>query len=274
MRKPKERGKRIDKNRIDQWVVRFPGYRQEVTARRISDWIAQFAASDGDLAARVLDCVHYVTYQSIEEAFQQLLEHLDGWNRDENRRTGTWRFVAFSRAAGESGDTMLHKWRTATKMTGKKYNALYINKADLLRENLGPHDTVVFLDDFAGTGDQVCKGWKEVMEELLPGEPTIYLILVAVTTKASQRIGKETPMKVVSHMKLRDDDNIFSTECKHFTATEKVNLLTYCRRADRRDPKGYGACGLVIVLAHKTPNNSIPILHAKHNRWVGLFPRQ
>jgi len=46
----------------------------------------------------------------------------------------------------------------------------------VLKENLGPDDTVVFVDDFAGTGNQVCTGWREVMEELLPGEPNIYLM--------------------------------------------------------------------------------------------------
>jgi hypothetical protein len=27
------------------------------------------------------------------------------------------------------------------------------------------------------------------------------------------------------------------------------------------------------VFQHRSPNNSIPILHADHERWTGLFPR-
>ncbi|MBI4445696.1 MAG: hypothetical protein HY645_07270 [Acidobacteria bacterium] len=218
--------------------------------------------------------MYFVSHESIEEAFKNILDRLDGWDRNERNRKGNWRFVAFSKAAGESGDTMLHKWRAATGMTGSKYDKLYIHKSELLRENLGSEDTVVFLDDFAGSGTQVCTGWREVMEELLPGEPTVYLILVAVTQGARQKISNETRMQVVSHIKLKDDDNIFSTDCKHFTAQEKNRLLIYCRRANNQQPRGWGDCGLVIVLAHKTPNNSIPILHANHDQWVGLFPRQ
>ena len=55
--------------------------------------------------------------------------------------------------------------------------------------------------------------------------------------------------------------------------SEKDALLEYCKRADRKYPRGYGDCGFVLVLAHKTPNNSIPVLHANNVRWKGLFPR-
>ena len=274
MKKPKDRGKAIDGQRFAQWVSRFPGYRQEVTEGRITNWINQFTGGDRDIAARVLDCVNYVSHESIEEVFEEILEKLDGWDRDERKRKGRWRFVAFSKAAGESGDTMLHKLRTSTKMTGAKYEKLCIHKSDLLKEKLGPEDNVVFLDDFAGTGNQVCTGWEQVMEELLPGEPNTYLILVAVTKTAIEKIQNQTPMQVMAHIKLRDEDNFFSGGCTHFTVQEKARILTYCRRANNQFPRGYGDCGLVIVLAHRTPNNSIPILHANHDAWVGLFARE
>ena len=274
MIRPNDRGRPIDNTRVERWVARFAGYRREATANRIRNWIKQFTAGDRDVAARVLDCVYFVSDQSVEEAFKNILGKLAGWDSNERNRKGNWRFVAFSEAAGESGDSMLHRWRIATRMTGRKYDKLYIYKSELLKENLGPKDTVVFLDDFAGTGTQVCTGWQDVMEELLPGEPKVYLILAAVTQVARQKISNDTPMQIVSHIKLKNDDNIFSADCRHFTAQEKNRLLTYCRRANNQHPRGWGNCGLVIVLAHKTPNNSIPILHANHNRWVGLFPRQ
>jgi hypothetical protein len=54
---------------------------------------------------------------------------------------------------------------------------------------------------------------------------------------------------------------------------DRDNLLPYCDRADKKNPRGFGECGLLYVLCHKTPNNSIPILYANHSQWVGLFPR-
>ncbi len=273
MRRPKATNSPIDKQRISDWVVRFSGYRQDITPRRVAAWMDQFTSTDRDLAARVLDCVNYVSHASMDDAFRRILARLSGWDRTKERRVGKWRFVGFSRAAGESGEAMLHKFRSATGLSSDRYNELFINKRDLVQENLTTADTVVFVDDFAGTGQQVCNGWRDVMAELLPGAPAAYLVLVATSVTASQRIRSGTPLKVESNILLRDDDNIFSPDCTHFTGAEKQNILLYCRRANRRKPQGFGNCGFVIVLAHKTPNNSIPILHAASQKWVPLFPR-
>lgn len=72
---------------------------------------------------------------------------------------------------------------------------------------------------------------------------------------------------------LQPADNIFSPLCQHFAETEKTALLKYCRQADRSNPKGFGECGLLVVIAHRCPNNAIPVLHANHGDWQGLFPR-
>lgn len=274
MRAPSARGEAICEARIDDWTRRFAGYRQEVTAERISNWLDQFQAPDQDMASRLLDCVEYISHDDIEAAFRAAISALPGWDDDPDSRRGKWRFVAFSTTVGESGDTMLHRFRTATGMTAKRYKDLFIHRSELLIADLGPEDTVVFLDDFSGTGDQVCDGWRDVMEELLPDQPNAYLLLVAGSEKARKRIEEETLLTVHPGSVLTDDDNVFSDSCTHFSNEEKTALLRYCTRANRRDPKGWGECGFLIVLAHKAPNNSVPVLHARHRRWEGLFPRE
>ena len=273
MRRPKRAGIPIDAKRLSGWRQRFPGYRREVTRRRTLAWINQFDADDHDLAARLLDCIAYVTHEAMDDAFRTIIARLPGWNLVKSKRRGKWRFVAFSIAAGESGDMMLHKWRSATGLSAGNHDELFIHKSELLNEQLGGGDTVVFVDDFAGTGDQVCEGWHEVMAELLPGSPSTYLVLVAASRIARRRIRSETPLRVESRFLLEEDDNIFSPDCVHFAGDEKGRLLDYSARADAGHPRGFGDCGFVIVFAHRTPDNSIPVLHANHQGWVGLFPR-
>ena len=272
MRTPKARGKPINADRMRSWLDRFDGYRVAVTDGRIRNWLRNFSAVDTDLGARVLDVATFLKSEDMEEALRETVARLPGWHKSRTRRQGRWRFVAFSISAGESGDTMLHKSRTALGLTGSQYNELFIHKADLLREGLGTDDNVAFFDDFAGTGEQACRAWRE-LSELLPGNPKTYLILIAAGQRAVNRIGNETGLRVVTGQVLRPSDDIFSGDCRHFTKPEKDRLLEYCRRADRKNPQGYGDCGFVIVLAHRTPNNSIPVLHANHGRWMGLFPR-
>ena len=273
MKKPSRRKAKIDMARMSAWTSLFAGYRQSVTEQRIDRWLNQFKENDRDLAARILDCVDFITYEQMTNAFRSILKSLNGWHIDESHRSGKWRFVAFSLSAGESGDTMLHRFRLANKLNGKQYSDLFIHKSELLRENLGPEDTVVFVDDFSGTGKQVSEAWADNIEELLPGNPNIFLVLVAASVSARKKIEKVTRLMVNSYIELADKDNIFSSECKHFTLADKNTILVYCEKADKRRPKGFGDCGFVIAFAHNCPNNSIPVLHAHHSKWEGLFRR-
>jgi hypothetical protein len=96
---------------------------------------------------------------------------------------------------------------------------------------------------------------------------------VAATDRALARIRAETPLIPLAHRTLTGKANVFHSSCKHFSHPEKATLLEYCTRADKKQPRGFGDCGLTVVFAHACPNNSIPILHAASSRWEGLFRR-
>lgn len=272
MKPPRPRGEAITNRRVRMWSETFSGFRHTISDGSIDRWLEQFENGDKDIAARILDSVEFLSSQQISTSFRQILNSLPGWNINEAEREGRWRFVAYSSSSGESGDSMVHKFRLANGLGRNIYNDLFIYRSELYRENLTPDDTVVFIDDFSGSGTQICNNWSQ-LQELLPGEPTIYLVLVAINESARERITNETDLQVVSQIDLGNKDNIFSEQCEHFTPEEKAKILKYCRRADRRNPKGSSDCGMVLVFAHNIPNNSIPILHTNHDEWEGLFRR-
>jgi hypothetical protein len=272
MNRPRARGAEINTSRFNWWLSQFSGYRNPVTRGMIELWLKQFSARDQDLAARVLDAVLFIGNQHIHTCFRDLLGTLQGWDKSASKRHGRWFFVPFSGSVGESGDSMVHNFRMATAMNKKRYNDLFIHRSELVMKTPGPQDTVVLLDDFSGTGNQACESWREVFGELLAGGPRVILMLIAATRDALDRITAETDMEPICGTILRGRDNIFHSDCNHFSQAEKDALLTYCSRADSGLPKGYGDSGLVLVFAHKCPNNTIPILHASHGNWQGLFP--
>jgi hypothetical protein len=168
---------------------------------------------------------------------------------------------------------MLHAFRVANRLTGKRHNDLFIYKADLMREDLGPEDTVIFVDDFAGTGDQAIGAWNEALAELLPRRPRVFLVLIAAVQRAARRITAQTLLNVKSHRRLGPRDNFFSEHCTAFSRAEKEAVLSYCISADATNPRGYGQSGLLIVMHHRCPNNSLPILHGGTPQFSGLFLR-
>lgn len=285
MRPPSAPGRPIDARRFRQWIDRFGSYRDGVTNLSIQSWLDQFEARDRDLAARTLDVVEYFGQGHIYQTFQQALSALPGWHVEPNERQGNWRFAAMSGSAGESGDAMLHHFRVANRLDSKRYNGLFVDRSVLFRQTMLPEndptrigatDSVVLLDDFSGTGDQVCDAWNSPVTSfgaLLADVGRVYLVLVAATAGARRRISEETSISLIHAHELRETDNIFSDQCTHFTEADRARLLRYGQIADRNYPMGRGDCGLVVVFQHRSPNNSIPILHAVKSRWVGLFPR-
>lgn len=273
MKRPMDRGIGLTAQRSSSWLAQFSGYHIPVTRGLIELWLNQFLAEDRDLAARVLDSVMFIGNEHIHVCFRSLLASLPGWDKIKSRRNGRWFFVPFSGSVGESGDSMMHVFRMATSMTKKKFNELFIHRSELVDKNPGPDDTVVLIDDFSGTGKQACDSWIEFFSELLGGGPKILLLMVAATTNALTRIVDETEVEPVCSNILHNRDNIFHIDCSHFTKSEKESLLTYCEIAHAPQPKGFGDSGLLLVFAHRCPNNTIPILHANTHQWQGLFPR-
>jgi hypothetical protein len=285
MRSPSAPGTPINAKRCRRWVERFGSYRDAVTNLTIQSWLEQFQDKDKDLAARILDVVDYYGQSQIYAAFRQSLASLPGWDRTASKRSGSWRFAAMSGSAGESGDAMLYQFRLANGLDGRRFKDLFVSRSDLFRQpmlpnsdrhKLGANDVVVLLDDFSGTGKQVCDAWNDPETSfgaLLAGVGKIYLILIAASKMARDRILAETTLSPMFAHELQDSDSVFSEHCAHFTEADRTRLLHYCEIADKRNPKGFGGCGLVVVFQHRPPNNSIPILHVDNAHWTGLFPR-
>jgi hypothetical protein len=285
VKRPFAPGTPIDAKRFKRWVARFGSYRDAITNMTIETWFENFDEDDHDLAARVLDCVEFYGQSQIHAAYRQALSSLPGWHRSAAKRTCEWRFAAMSGSAGESGDAMLYQFRIANGLDAKAFNNLFVSRSDLFRQpllpdgdpqKLGKDDVVVLLDDFSGTGTQVCTAWNDPETSfgaLLVGVGKTYLILVAMSKAARVRISSETSLSPLPAHELHESDNVFSERCRHFTAADRERLLHYGKIADKNNPMGFGNCGFVVVFQHRPPNNSIPILHADHSRWTGLFPR-
>lgn len=273
MKAPKPRGKAITLARKRAWVKSFGAYRHPVDVPLVHSWLGQFASADQDLAARVLDAVDFMSTQGIAASFRTGLQSLNGWNANPAQRQGTWRFCPWSTSSGESGDSMLHNFRITNGLSTTAHRDLFIYPADIVRARLGPSDSLVFVNDFVGTGSEVCEAWRDYFSELTAGIGNVYLLVSMGCTAGRQRVAQETAIQVVSGHELSNADNLFSKECKHFNEGDKATLLSYAAKADKKRPKGFGDCGLLVVFQHRCPNNSVAFLHAASPKWEPLFPR-
>jgi len=273
MRAPRAVGTPLDNGRKKGWIDRFLHYRYPPSQLEIEQWVAQFDTEHEDLAARLLDSVDVIKRQQMDQAFRSLMDALPGWHRSKSKRQGRWRFIPYSMSAGESGDVMISYLRQALGMRQRHYDELFIQPQLLPDARLSQDDTVVLVDDFAGSGDQACGSWDKFFKELVGDVGNVYLLVVAASRRAQLEIGARTDMQLMAHINLMESDNIFSEKCHRFSDDDKAALLGYCTKHFPKVPKGYGDCGLIFVLQHDCPNNTIPILHGHNKRWQPLFPR-
>jgi hypothetical protein len=167
---------------------------------------------------------------------------------------------------------MLHCFRVANELDRRRHDGMFIHRSEIVSARLSSDDTLVLVDDFSGTGTQACSSWK-LFQELLGGEPRVFLVLVGVARNALGRIRAETDLLTAFGFELTEADDVFHEECPHFSRRDKEAILGYCRRVQPGNPRGYGGCGYLIVFAHRCPNNTVPILHATNANWEGLFRR-
>lgn len=257
---------------LEAWEARFRPYRRHPTRDCLIAWLAQFDQEHQSIAHRVLDSVILLSEDDILHGYKGTLESLPGWSKNPHQRTGRWFFVGLG-DAGESGQAMLRLFREANGLTADRWQSLCVMPRELPGLALKAVDSVVFVDDFAGSGQQMVNYWP-LIEELVASEARCYLALSATTSRAEAEIRSKTEFVLRAPLVLQEEHDLFSPACPTFTDEEKEVLERYGKRASKSQPRGFGECGLAIVLSHKTPNNSIPILHANHGNWISPFPRQ
>jgi hypothetical protein len=259
---------------MQSWLSDFAGYRHSVTKTTIEGWLSQFGDKDRDLAARILDAVDFYDAARIGAQFRSALSALPGWSEKPSKRVGQWRFAPYSSSSGQSGDAMIHHFRLANRLDNESCDDMFIYRSEIERARLGPDDTLVFVDDLTASGAQVCETWtQKLFEDLVVGIGNVYLVVVLAGKGAKGEIRKKTKLRLVPGHILDERDDIFSTECKWFSESEKKTILDYCERADPMAPKGFGQTGYVLVFQHRCPDSSIPLLHVANKKWTSVFPR-
>lgn len=257
--------------REEIWIDRFRYYRDPPNREAIERWLGLFGEGHREIARKVLDHVVVVSEREIQQGYRAALNSLPGWQERGAANAGRWFFVGFGRS-GESGPAMVRIFREANDLALARYNDLFCELSDLPSLKLTALDVVVFIDDFSGTGRQVCRMWP-VVAEMVASEAACHLILTAATTAAVNAIGNRTDLVLHTRITLDENDNVLAPASAVFSPDEKQVIRDYGYIADPRKPDGYGGSGLLFVLSHKTPNNTLPILHINEPHWRGLFPR-
>lgn len=198
--------------------------------------------------------------------------------------------VAFVPVEGENPNTSdsghLFARRLKKKLGVPEGRLLYPEKA---LANHANYDTVIFVDDFVGSGNQMCETFARdyggrSFAQLVNSRPTMTVGYCACvfTERGAGRLRNSLPMLDLSpsHV-LGDDYNLSLTTSPCWKGLSPADVLGFLRAASARagytledqsedDWRGFHGLGLGLGFSHGVPDANLAVFFSTRNGWKPL----
>jgi len=259
---------RNNNKKIKELHNKFKGF-PEVNETKIECWLENFDDSHKTLAIKVLENIAYFDPSRIFQASNDLLIQIKILKNQDLSKV----YFCFFGAPQKSGYAIINMFAVANNLSGNNNTHKFklLSELPQLISEEG-EVTIIFLDDFVGTGNQAVNFFKEV-QHLIPQNAEVFLGVIAAFEKGMTNIRENTDMKVICHKRLNKENMLFSNINTTFNDEEKTILKDYCKKTGLSNPEGYGNCEALVVFPYRTPNDSVSIIGAQNDKWNGLFPR-
>jgi hypothetical protein len=253
------------------FVTRFATYQpRAVTRAGVIRWLGQFTEADYPLAFRLLNAIDFYDLARVQALMRELHRAVtDLANGHSCRRI---MFLPLGRP-GDSGQVMMANYRNVNRLDRSRITERVdlpklVFEAAKQKQRLA----LVFLDDFVGSGRQVCNYWNEMLSQLVGPGPLTILAAPVVTHDGANRIQNNTPIAVVGAHYVPPAAVLSATD--RFSDGEKNKLKSYCQRAGNM-PLGFFDMGLLLAFTHGAPNNTLAAIRGSKRQtpWFGILPR-
>lgn len=253
---------------LDSFLEVFKG---DVTHEQFRRWLVQF--KDEHLPI-IKALVRNFRYYSSQDVFS-LLNHL--WQKlaDEHHVEAhlTW-FIPTGYVA-KSGDAIAYFFRRNNSLPEESF----LRITDLSKARLSERSTVVFVDDFIGSGQDALRVATEIAEPLKAAIPETRFVFAAAVgyTEGIERLRQSNSIEICVVEKLdsttkpfTSDSNIFP-EASARQEAEKI-VSSYCSVLKPKARLGYGHTQGLLGFFFGTPNNTLPIFWSSEGEWIPLLP--
>lgn len=246
---------------------------------KLDDWFNNFVHQDKELAFKVLENIHYYSYQKFDNQIFMLFQYVDQYLCEFNKTVSDIR-VLVPEDRGDSADR--HAYELTKKWGIEQKNIIPIDRVqdEIGKNNITSESILVAFNDTYGTGNQfmhsiwkILLNLKEEFEEL----PALFVLALAISEKALKYLQHNFDNQKVRV--IPDSPQVSALDI--FTAREYDRLEELCYRVYPSHPMGYGNIGLLTAYYFQCPNNTLPIIWAdgtnnvvedKAYPWTPLFP--
>lgn len=264
---------KLTESTIRQIEYVLPKLKYSTYIKEVTKWLENFEESEAFIA---LDFLFYLEYITTSELQNRLEEQLIAIEKNFGN-TANYLFCSYAKYP-KSNDLVLYLLSKCP--TFKKF-ALE-NRAKIVNplesSNLQEVDTVIYVDDFIGSGNSFTEWYKE--KEILKKihQKSILHERQAILAAIVMEEGKE-----LLQIKFPDIKIYAELRSKAFCENRSPFNLTNNREQLRmiaskygklisKNPLGYDNSQSLVAFEYGTPNNSLPIIWSESN-WHPIFPR-
>ncbi|XMB66697.1 DNA integrity scanning protein DisA nucleotide-binding domain protein [Mycoplasmatota bacterium zrk1] len=234
-------------------------------------WIDQFDEADKRIILKLLSHYKYIDSDIFFKLLRTLYEKLIAEYNIDARRT---LFVPVGYTA-KSGAAVAYFFKRENDLEQESF----IEMKDISINRLVNIQSVVFLDDFIGTGEyinSIKEKFIHKLSEKISRETKFIAACIVGYQQGIDAINDNTIEVCVgltipySMQPLHEDSVIFDSNEKE---EARLVLTKYNKPLKEKHPLGYGGIQGLVSFFFATPNNTLPIFWSSSNGWYPLFPR-
>lgn len=269
-------------------------------------WLANFDTTDRRLALQLLNSFMYFSDDMLDRMFVSAIQGLSRITTTvhasrSDRTSEWWRFLDESAITYPTGETPFvgdsgHLFvRRARDLIGIEEDHILSPEEAIAAIQSNQCRNVIFVDDFAGTGNQFVETWNRLYTTendsfaalSKTGSFKAFYCPVFCTRNAFEgRLQSLNPTLVVqpAHW-LADNHSVLSADSIWWPASMKSEAIDFIEKYsiriglpdtggyDTRDWQGFKKLGLAIAFRHCCPDATIPLFDTTEGGWSPLWSR-
>lgn len=253
---------------LDNLAAAFKG---DVSAAALEKWLSQFDAEDVPYITPLVKAFKYYTVTDVFSLLERLSQRLHQELHIDPAKT--W-FIPSGYVA-KSGDAIAYFFKRQNRVPDEAF----LRGADLTEQRLSERSTVVFLDDFVGSGQLLLRTADEIAVPLRRAVPHARFIFAALVgyIRGLARIPSGGPIESCVAESIGLELEPFGAGSRLFPDSEtrrkaEAVVRRYTERLSPKSPLGYGASQGLVAFFFGTPNNTLPFFWRSGSDWTPLLP--
>ena len=283
LRKKYEEQLRIKHDEINSLVQSWHTYKgKEITTDIVREWLEQFGdVEEQRIIFKMLKNVRFYSENEVREKMEDIFKEV---RREINKAGKT---ILKETGKRKRDDILVSYLDKSPVKSGAEYAKIFVDANGIYKDNSTPPDkieekiseirnlnSIIFLDDFIGTGNSIIENLEPIIERLktVIEERKIIVVIGAITgfQEAKYKIEEyaiknKFPVDVKLLVPLDNDNKCFHKNSLIYTEPiEREKAMDICKKVgqklEKKQPLGFGNCQATVVFPNTCPNNSLPII--------------